>query len=349
MPPAGAQLTTCDDSPADALTRDRQGRRGVNIDLEPRRRAAAYWLLWSTEGLFLPPLKACVFRLPDGTARSYPLTYRAAEPIDISAASPTSTHARFGVERWGPDGWWIGAPDMQDEREWRRLLAAVKMHREALRHARTVVIDLRGNDGGDSGYAETLAKLLWEPELVDADRPNLGPVVYRATQMNRDTMAANLKTVETATTLSDEARTLRALVKRYDDAIAAGQASFTETAENPAPTHPAHRPINPMRGQMILLTDGTCTSACLDLMDLFQAMPNVRQAGAETGADTIFMEMTRTPLPSGYAGLHFGHKAWVDRPRGSNISYKPAPALTWTGSPADDAGERKWLAGAVGP
>jgi hypothetical protein len=99
-----------------------------------------------------------------------------------------------------------------------------------------------------------------------------------------------------------------------------------------------------MRARVIVLTDERCFSACLDLMDLFMAMPNVAQAGQPTGADTIFMDNYGAVLPSGRIALTFGVKAWLDRPRGSNVSYSPAAEWLFTGDLGDDNAWRTWLA-----
>ncbi|MEE3625412.1 hypothetical protein UCD39_15660 [Nitrospirillum sp. BR 11752] len=345
LPPAGAQLVACDGVSAAALAHDRQERNGQDLTLDSQRRSYAFWLLWASEGsLFQPPLKTCTFNPPGGgPARSYTLSYR---PTTEDSSPARAARAQFGLSRWGQEGWWIGAPDMVSDHAWKRTLRAVKTHLEAIRRARTVVVDVRGNTGGGADFAYALADLLWGADLVKAGRPDLGPVVYRASRLNRDQLAAYLSQGKDISLQTDTAAKIRRRLARYDDAIAAGQSTFTDEA--PARPNPLRPPPNPLRGQVIVLTDGACVSACLDLVDLFLALPNVRQAGTETDGDTIFMEVTEAPLPSGYAGMSFGHKAWVERPRGSNVSYLPTPALTWTGDPADDAGERAWLAKAVG-
>lgn len=99
-----------------------------------------------------------------------------------------------------------------------------------------------------------------------------------------------------------------------------------------------------MRARVVLLTDERCFSACLNLMDLFMAMPGVEQAGLPTGADTIFMESRGAVLPSGKLSYSHGVKAWLERPRGSNVSYAPTAAMTYRGNPSDEAAWRGWLA-----
>jgi hypothetical protein len=83
-------------------------------------------------------------------------------------------------------------------------------------------------------------------------------------------------------------------------------------------------------------------------MDLVLAFPNVEQAGMETNADTIFMEADRFPLKSGMFLLDVPHKAWIQRPRGSNATYRPKRKFRYLGDPADDEGVKAWLWRAIG-
>ena len=102
-------------------------------------------------------------------------------------------------------------------------------------------------------------------------------------------------------------------------------------------------PTNPMAAKIILLTDGHCNSACLDAMDLFLSLPGTVHAGTTTAADTIFMDISRVDLPSGLFALGYGHKAWTERPRGSNVPYRPAAQWTYAGDVRDDAAWKAWL------
>src|SRR5690606_29567010 len=138
---------------------------------------------------------------------------------------------------------------------------------------------------------------------------------------------------------------VEATVAAYDAAIAAGQPSFTRPAPQPAAAEGA---TNPMQGRVIILTDGGCTGGCLALVDVLKALPNVQQAGAATGADSIFIEPTVVQLPSNYGRLAYGHKAWIGRTRGSNQPHVPSEALTFSGKPTDEAAVRTWVAGRFG-
>jgi hypothetical protein len=72
-------------------------------------------------------------------------------------------------------------------------------------------------------------------------------------------------------------------------------------------------------------------------------LPNVRLAGSVTAEDSIFIEPTVVRLPSNYAELSYGHKAWTTRERGNDAPFTPAQGLAYTGDPTDEAAVRTWV------
>ena len=263
---------------------------------------------------------------------------------------PDGASARkLALEPWGEKDWWITLPGMSADQDWNRFFVAINDHLASLRAAKRVVIDLRGNSGGDSSFGDRLARLLWGNDMVEALKPPLGPTVWRASRLNRDYWAKLLKErVANPQTSSDVEgiQALRDILSEHDRALAHGAATFELDDAPPARKNAAG--TNFVQGRVILLTDEACVSACLDLMDEFTAMPGVVQAGRATSADTIFMEFTPVPvLPSGLSSFGFGQKAWIERPRGSNQPYTPSPELLWSGPAWDDEGLKSWLKGAI--
>lgn len=344
-PAVGARLVACDGHPVADMVRARDRFDG-NLQLESSRFFAARFLLTDRGDPFVARPRTCVFETA-GRKQTWTLAWR---PADAAALKPAMAAASGIVERrldvapWGDRGWWISLPFMDDAHDWTGFYQAVDAHLSAIREAGTVVIDLRGNGGGSSRYAEKLARTMWGEGVVDAHEPDLGPTLWRATRTNRDFWAKLVAGVEgDPHHVTDELGELKSILSDYDKALAAGQPTFLRAGDSPV--RPPSPP-SPMKGRVILLTDQACTSACLDLMDIFTSLPGTVQAGTVTSADTIFMELTRIDaLPSGFSSLGFGHKAWVARPRSSNQPYRPATAWTWTGDPMDEAGLRAWLAG----
>ena len=294
---------------------------------------------------FVPATAVCRFR-SDGKTRDWALAWRSAAEAEIEPALDAScgrVQRRLDASVSGELAWWISIPDMGDTSDWAGFYGKIERNLADIRAAGVVVIDLRGNGGGSSVYGEKLASLLWGDALVAARWPGSGPTVWRASKANRDYWVdLTARMSENPNLSAGDKAAFDSILKDFDRALAGGEPTFRrgETGKTRAPAHPP----NPVSGRVVLLTDYACDSACLDLMDLFTAMPNTTQAGTMTSADTIFMELTVIPsLPSTLSGFGFGHKAWIERPRPSNRPYRPTRKLTWHGSPDDDAGERKWL------
>jgi Peptidase family S41 len=347
-PPPHARLIGCDGMSADAFARTHDRYDG-DFNLASGRYYGAVRLMLDRGNPFIARARSCDFRVGQRLT-TYAINWR---PIDAAQQSAVNAAiarpgAKLGLASWPEHGFWLTIPSMQSNQDWNGFYAAVQSNLSSLRRARTVVIDLRGDGGGDSGFAYRLANLLWGKALVDQHTPDLGPTVWRVTKLNRDYWSdAAARAAKDPQLSADDRAEMQSILERYDDALAHGQTTF-ELADDFSVGHQAAA-RNPMRGRIVLLTDEACSSACLDLMDLFTAMPGTVQVGNVTGADTIFMELTAVPrLPSGLSALYFGHKAWIKRPRGSNQPYAPAAKYTWNGERTDEAGLRAWLARVLG-
>lgn len=344
-PPLHAKLVACDGKGPEALVQAHDRYDG-NFRLPSVRQGRAVGLLLDRADPFVPRSQSCSFQV-DGAVRAYtlnwvPLDEAHTKQIDASRATAGGPR-KLGLAPWGDNRWWITIPSMGNDQDWNGFYAEVSKHLDAVRAADAVVIDVRGNGGGNSGFGDRLARMLWGETMVDANLPDLGPTVWRASKINRDNWAGVADLVAKDPNYTDQDRQeFRFILARYDAAIAHGEPTFTLGDSGPV-KRPAPGP-NPMKGRVVMLTDYACNSACLDLMDEITAMPHVVHAGTVTSADTIFMDLTEVPaLPSGVSSLAFGRKAWIKRPRGSNVPYTPTARFTWTGAAADEAGLRAWL------
>jgi hypothetical protein len=343
LPPVGAKLLDCDGKSAEVVARSRLDMYDGNLDLYQDRDRSALFLLWDEGNPFVESLKTCRFQEASGI-KTYPLSYR---PIDRKERVFTKPpKARFGLEHPAPKVWRIGVPEMKGESDWPRLYADIEAHVNDIRNSDRLIIDLRGNGGGNSQFAGELAKRLWGEAVAGHYMPFWGPMVYPAVSGTRQYIAET--TIPELRKLSQAGKIQQGAVAAkeqflalLDKAIAEGRKTITVGQQTEPERGPV--PANPMKAQVFLVTDHACFSACLDLMDLFLAIPNVYHAGTQTGADTIFMELERHKLPSGMAVLAYGHHALIKRPRGSNVPYTPASALTYRGDLADEAAFERWL------
>ena len=346
LPPRGATLVACGRLSAETLARMRLDHYEANLDLQSGRYFSAPKLLWDMGNPFVGPVPdRCTFRFRS-VSKTYKLKYTDATVGDIQIATETAAgeaKPKLSVEKWGDRGWWIGMPSMLESEDWADFFDQIERHKEEIRSAPLVVVDVRGNSGGDSTYPDRLAKILWGEEFVQVFTPYQGNEIYRVSPLNRKFFVDSLQEFKEKHEVNEYVGPFSELVSKMDSA--ASSATPLVVMRNAVPKRPPLRPPNPMKGSVVLLTDYACNSACLDMMDLYIRLPNTLQAGTITTADTIFMEVTRIDLPSGKAGLSFGHKAWIARRRGSNVPYKPLPAYTYSGDLGDDQAMRRWAAG----
>ena len=371
LPPIGARLVSCDGQTAEELARRRLDGWEGELDLEADRVMTAPYLFWDRGNPFIGGLPAeCEFRVGNRN-RDFRLTSGFATEGERRAAWAATIYTPqtpLALETF-PGGHWLHVHDLTQAGS-DAFLAQIDAQLDAIRGG-NVVIDLRGAMDGSPALGYSLANRLWGVEYRVAQQNIAGEIVYRVSQDNRDYYADVLGRMQAdaafAYNYPGSVRAMQELVGRFDEALAAGQQTFTQpivppipaveaaavegttaegeetaTGEAAAPLAPT-APTNPMRGNVIVLVDAGCRNACLDVVDMLVTLPNVRVAGTPTGADSIHFEIDRQPLPSGQGFLNYGIKTWIGRARPSNTPHTPAQGLAYTGNPADDAAVRTWV------
>jgi hypothetical protein len=330
LPTLGAALVSCDGKSAEAVAEVRLDRMFGNLNLEAGRAAAAFQLLRDYRFPVGTPA-ACTFRTAAGE-KTWKLAWStpAGEVVDAAFNQLAPSRAQFGVGRWGPNGWWIGAPTMTGDDDWRALYAAIATNLDSIRASDVVVVDLRGNGGGSSEYGERLARQLFGDAVVNARDVVWGDLAFKDGPLSRQWAKGAGE---------------KAIADKLEAAPMGSKVVIKTGGQRPPG---GGSPPSPLRGRLVVLVDHACFSACLDTLDVFTRLPGVKLAGVETDADTIFMDGMRTDLPSGRATLAFGIKAWVQRARASNVPYEPDPALRYPGNLSDEAALKAWLASKLG-
>jgi hypothetical protein len=270
-PPVGAVLVSCDGVAAEALAQARLDRLYGNLKLEAERSASAFQLLRDYHNP-IPTPAACSFRGAAGE-QTWKLSWSTppGETVDTAAKALFASRAQFGVDRWGANAWWIGAPTMTGEADWKALYAAIDANLAAIRSAGVVVIDLRGNGGGNSAYGDGLARRLFGDPVVDSHAVVWGDLVFKVGPLSR----------RWATDAGDKS------IAEKLDAAPLGSAVVIKATDAVAAHGDRPPPPSPMKGRVVVLVDHACFSACLDTLDIFTRLPGVTLAGVETGADTI--------------------------------------------------------------
>ncbi len=92
------------------------------------------------------------------------------------------------------------------------------------------------------------------------------------------------------------------LLARMRDAPMGGQPWAQQPSDDSYVT--TTEPGPPFTGKLIVVTDAYCVSACLDFIDLVKSVPGALHVGETTSADTVYLDVAQTKLPSGLvAGL----------------------------------------------
>jgi hypothetical protein len=99
------------------------------------------------------------------------------------------------------------------------------------------------------------------------------------------------------------------------------------------------------RGQLVVLTDEACFSACLDFIDSLLLVPGAIHVGRATGADTRYMDVGYFRIAPQVV-VQVPRKVWLGRSRGDNEPH--VPAVAFEGDIGDDAVVRRWVLETVG-
>ena len=342
----GARLVSCDGIPADTLARRRIGEFYGVWSIEAQRIQRAPWLLLDDGNPFLERPRRCTFADAAGS-RDVELKWRDISRVDLNAKAasvPTRGKAGFGLRQSGK-GWWIGLESLSDRAE--GVVAEVRDKKELLRNAPFIVVDVRGNDGGNSMYGHELARTLLGDDYVkaamssEAAEDDHCPKLWRASPGNLEHLAEIGRTVVARAPepvrqefASDFASLRAAAAKGHDFA---GKPCRAAAA---AETRPASLPPWPLAGKVYLLTDNSCFSSCLLMTDEFRRLGPIH-VGEATDAATNYMEVREEILPSGLSAFSTLQAVATGAPHAIGPF---VPAILYPGSIADTQALESWIA-----
>ncbi len=249
----------------------------------------------------------------------------------------------LGLRKIG-DVWLISLPSFTwngpDAARMHALVATLNDHALELHAARHVVLDLRGNGGGNSQWGEDVASALWGKSSVEAiEDSDDGTVDWRVSTRDRDAIRADAADM-LAGGHPEGAVQWNNLVREMEQALRAGKPLMRE-ADTPQPRLPPGP--SPFLHRVLVLTEPHCASACLDFVDLLNRLPGTERIGLPTGADTDYLDLASAPLPSGVASLVYAMKVYRHRTRAANAAYEPV--LAWPGGLMTDTSLSRWVDG----
>lgn len=224
----------------------------------------------------------------------------------------------------------------QDSERMRGLLTELEQ-RIRSGSAGTVVVDLRGNQGGNSAWATDLATALWGPEIVAQIESGFDTSIeWRVSPDNierlREAAARDIQTGH------PEAAADR---MRVADQMSAALGRSEPLLPDGAPA-PRQRPLpTPRLKGVYVFTDGHCFSSCLYFLDIANRVPTVTQIGLPTSADTPYLDNADAVLPSGISRLSYSMKVYRNRDRPRNRWFEPA--INWPGGPLTTETIAQWV------
>jgi hypothetical protein len=299
----------------------------------------------------------------NGAERDIALRWRdLPDPADAYwAAYQTASvgaRAEWGVSEPAPGVFWIGIPTFSSGGETGaqldQLVRDINARGAEMRGARAIIIDVRGNGGGKSAWADRIARGIFG-DSVAARAANASSresaVDWRASAEN----VAYWREWLTETIIpefgenSDSARFGRAAIDGMEGALDDDPPIWRQGSSNVARSGglTQQRPRGgrrPFAARVYMLSNGTCGSSCLNFADTVLFVPGVQLIGSATAGDGPYMEVRNVTLPSGLATLTIPQKVWRGMGRGPLEAYEPDIAYdgAW-----DDASVRAWVMGLV--
>lgn len=344
-PRPGDTLLGCDGHPAEALLAERVLRPLLNPVLPQRLPVVSPALFTADADDPADQAASCRFRGPAGTTLAVRLRWRAIGRSDLDARLAEASGIpipSLGLRHVG-DVWFVSIPSFTwenaDGARMQAFLATLRRVAPVLHAARHVVIDLRGNHGGNSAWGEAVAAALWSQPAVDAAEATLDWTVdWRPSPGNEASLRRSAAS-ERQGGLMSEAASVEVLADRMAQARAAHHALLGEPGQPRPGTAP--QASSPFAAPVLVLTEPRNISACLDFLDLLVRLPGTERIGLPTGADTLDMDIAEAALPSGRASLLYPMKVFRHRSRGANVAYQPA--VVWPGGSMTTDAIARWV------
>lgn len=298
----GARVVACDGNDIDMIAERRLGGFRAVWSIEAQRVASAPWLLLDDGNPFAPRPGRCSFEGKDGR-QDVTLRWRPIRRTDLAprvALVVRTGEPGFGVRRSG-SGYWIALQSLSDRAI--PIVEAVREQAQEMRRAPFVVLDMRGNGGGNSVYGDQILEALVGPAAArgsgDGESESCNPV-WRTSERN-------LRVLEEISRGAAERMGPQAAAfwesqyRRATGARAAGRAlsappSCRSGNADEVPRGPA--PAAEYTGTLFVLTDHRCFSSCLLVTDRWRRFGAIH-VGEATDAATHYFEVREDMLPSG--------------------------------------------------
>ena len=283
-------------------------------------------------------------RLKELSLQWEPLAFCRKGPL--KAAAIGKVQQEYGMRDFlGKKGAWINIPSFQPELQ--KSISALQnivSSAKNLRDKEVLVIDLRGNSGGNSGWGSEFLEGLFGKAFFEARVKQAEAKNYEEFRVSKD----NLQFIEKEmipmvqehlgeTSILQSLRNLATAMKNNLDAGKNGLIRSTPIY----PLSELSTPLPLFNGTLILITDNLCSSSALTFISQALAMPNTLHFGRETGYTTAYTEVRSASLPSKLFKLVLPMK--VLRGRGKDFNGVFVPKYIFMGSITDTVALEAWI------
>jgi hypothetical protein len=328
LPPVNAKLIQCD-----GITPKKMASRDIfpyddNPSLESDWVSMSPWLLIDDGNPWKKIPAQCVFN-SEGKIKTIKLIWQPL-PEDIHPENTAySYHPKFNVAYVDKTSIWISIASFNTAKK-ENLAGLQKLVFTASqwRNSKKIVIDVRGNGGGNSEWGTKILSALYGENYFSWSQnlhPDYSQEQFRVSKDNLNFLKRDLSYCENTSGKESDCYKFTANTIHQMEIALEQKKSLTPLQE----TNSKHsikmiqHPNNPVKAKVVVVTDGRCGSSCLTFVGQLINIPGVILVGAPTHADSYYTEIHYAKLPSTFAELGFPMKVMRKRSRLSNQPYIP--------------------------
>ncbi|BEV16565.1 peptidase [Herbaspirillum sp. DW155] len=336
LPPVGVRVLECDGRAVSDLIREDIMPfvdRRVAL-LEVRRKLAAHLTVempidprWTDR-----PVQSCLVELPDGHHERFALHWRE-EKEGLRRVFARARHP-LGLHDMGDGTYWVNVSDFQLDQAGLGQLEQLLAQLRKLDKAKMVILDTRGNQGGNSAFGDRILQALLKQAMPPG--PEHASAWWRVSQIAIDTLQSH---VDRYRLLEGASGPEVQWLTRILDKMRAAQASGAKWVDNGDVPELAETGL-PFQGRLGLVTDAYCASACLDFADAVLSIPGALHVGEPTSADTNYLDLAQLRLPG---GLMMAMPLKVHRGRLRRSNEPLIPHFVYGGDMNDTARLQQWV------
>lgn len=340
LPPVGTRLIAVDGVPVEKALLDRIAPYYTYTDDLHSKMNLMPFLLVDDGNPFVPTLKTCDFDY-QGYRLSINLQWESISNYEFSKllkSTQSKKELSYAIRELADKGIWISIPSFKPlSNQNKNDLNLIIQKTANFRDRPYIVIDFRGNSGGNGLYILALIKSLWGNQYADWIRENKSDYVEWRTSLYAEELVENMLkntfvlgiSAQQEQSLSEELAKLKIARQNGEDFFHHPFAKKEATPEK----------LN--KAKVFVLTDGFCGSACARFLDYLLPHSEILHVGQATGKEGLYTHVHQVLLPSTLTTFGVPTKVLRNLSRGNYEAY--TPQYVFEDDIADTASLEKWI------